>query len=242
MVKHLGNNNFPDLTLYNPNYLDRVERVGGDRSLYNGIDYWNAYEFAYLNSRNQSVFETIELKIPSNSCYTVESKSLKLYLASFFNKKFYSPQSPYKLIARDIQNLIQSPVKVQKKIKFLIPPKSILLNTSKNLISKNKVMKFKGFRSVCPVTSQPDWASIYFHSTTDAIDASKLNSYLKSFRLRGDFHETCIESIFVYLLSEFSITNLTVFGRFLRRGGIDINPIRSTAKRLIFKNFRDFNQ
>ena len=78
MVKHLGNNNFPDLTLYNPNYLDRVERVGGDRSLYNGIDYWNAYEFAYLNSRNQSVFETIELKIPSNSCYTVESNFVYL--------------------------------------------------------------------------------------------------------------------------------------------------------------------
>ena len=82
-TKHLGKINTKIPTGFK--ILDPIERNKVSNNY--GIDYWNAYEFAYLNSRNQSVFETIELKIPSNSCYTVESKSLKLYLASFFNKK-----------------------------------------------------------------------------------------------------------------------------------------------------------
>ena len=104
------------------------------------------------------------------------------------------------------------------------------------------MLKFEGFRSICPVTSQPDWANIYIHSSSDPIDSTRLIKLLKSFREKGDFHEACIDSIFLTLRDQFKINDLTVCGRFLRRGGIDINPIRSSSKKIIFKNFRDFNQ
>jgi 7-cyano-7-deazaguanine reductase len=109
-------------------------------------------------------------------------------------------------------------------------------------VPKNKVMRFQGFRSICPVTSQPDWGNVYIHSGSDSIDSKKLIKLLKAYRNKGDFHEACIESIFISLRNDFKIDDLTVYGKFLRRGGIDINPIRSTSKKLIFKNFRDFSQ
>ena len=118
----------------------------------------------------------------------------------------------------------------------------MLVNNKKNLIPKNKIIRFEGFRSICPVTNQPDWANIYIHSSDDQIDAKKLNRLLKSYREHGDFHETCIESIFLLLLEDFKLSNVTVFGRFLRRGGIDINPLRSTQSKLLFSNFRDLSQ
>ena len=92
------------------------------------------------------------------------------------------------------------------------------------------------------MTSQPDWGNVYIHSASDSIDSKKLIKLLKSYRNKGDFHEACIESIFLSLRNDFKIDDLTVYGKFLRRGGIDINPIRSTSKKLIFKNFRDFSQ
>ena len=104
------------------------------------------------------------------------------------------------------------------------------------------MLKFEGFRSICPVTAQPDWANIYIYSSSHSIDSIKINKLLKSFREKGDFHEACIDSIFLTLRDKFKIDNLTVYGRFLRRGGIDINPVRSSNKKIIFKNFRDFNQ
>ena len=123
-----------------------------------------------------------------------------------------------------------------------MPPKSILINGLSKTIKKNTVVRYKGFRSICPVTSQPDWANIYLHSTTNNLDSKKFIKVLKSFRERGDFHETCIDSIFITLINDFKFDDLTLCGRFLRRGGIDINPIRSTKKKIFFKNFRDFNQ
>ena len=121
-------------------------------------------------------------------------------------------------------------------------PNSNLVSRFKNKVPKNKVIHFQGFRSICPVTSQPDWGNIYIHSMSNPMDSKKLIKFLKSYRNKGDFHEACIESIFISLRDDFRIDDLTVYGKFLRRGGIDINPIRSTSKKLIFKNFRDFSQ
>ena len=185
------------------------------------------------------MLESIEIKIPMTSSVTVESKSLKLYLASFFNKKFSDPKKAYKLIEKDLSNLTDSNVSVKKKISYQASPKSLLLNSATRNIAKNKVIKFEGFRSICPVTSQPDWANIYFYSASHSIAPKPLIKLMKSFRSRGDFHEACIESIFLSMLEDLNIEDLTVYGRFLRRGGIDINPLRSTKKKFIFLNFRD---
>ena len=206
------------------------------------MDYWNAYEFSYLNSKNLPVIEALEIKIPMHSAFTVESKSLKLYLASFYNKKFNNSTRAYKLIEGDLSKLLNSQVSVRKLNRFDDAPSSTLVSRFKNKVPKNKVIHFQGFRSICPVTSQPDWGNIYIHSMSNPMDSKKLIKFLKSYRNKGDFHEACIESIFISLRDDFKIDDLTVYGKFLRRGGIDINPIRSTSKKLIFKNFRDFSQ
>lgn len=241
-IKYLGQQSTPKLDSYSPDFLDSIPRHNQHLNKFFGLDYWNAYEFSYLNSKNLPVIEALEIKIPMHSAFTVESKSLKLYLASFYNKKFNDSTRAYKLIEGDLTKLLNSQVSVRKLNRFDDAPNSTLVSRFKNKVPKNKVIHFQGFRSICPVTSQPDWGNIYIHSMSNPMDSKKLIKFLKSYRNKGDFHEACIESIFISLRDDFKIDDLTVYGKFLRRGGIDINPIRSTSKKLIFKNFRDFSQ
>ena len=241
-IKYLGQQSTPKLDSYSPDFLDSIPRHNQHLNKFFGLDYWNAYEFSYLNSKNLPVIEALEIKIPMHSAFTVESKSLKLYLASFYNKKFNDSTRAYKFIERDLTKLLNSQVSVRKLNRFDDAPSSSLVSRFKNKVPKNKVIHFQGFRSICPVTSQPDWGNIYIHSMSNPMDSKKLIKFLKSYRNKGDFHEACIESIFISLRDDFKIDDLTVYGKFLRRGGIDINPIRSTSKKLIFKNFRDFSQ
>ena len=241
-IKYLGQQSTPKLDSYSPDFLDSIPRHNQHLNKFFGLDYWNAYEFSYLNSKNLPVIEALEIKIPMHSAFTVESKSLKLYLASFYNKKFNNSTRAYKLIEGDLTKLLNSRVSVRKLNRFDDAPNSTLVSRFKNKVPKNKVIHFQGFRSICPVTSQPDWGNIYIHSMSNPMDSKKLIKFLKSYRNKGDFHEACIESIFISLRDDFKIDDLTVYGKFLRRGGIDINPIRSTSKKLIFKNFRDFSQ
>tara|TARA_E500000331_G_C17174264_1_gene677541 strand:- start:249 stop:980 length:732 start_codon:yes stop_codon:yes gene_type:complete len=241
-IKYLGQQSTPKLDSYSPDFLDSIPRHNQHLNKFFGLDYWNAYEFSYLNSKNLPVIESLEIKIPMHSEFTVESKSLKLYLASFYNKKFNNSTRAYKLIEGDLSKLLNSQVSVRKLNRFDDAPSSTLVSRFKNKVPKNKVIHFQGFRSICPVTSQPDWGNIYIHSMSNPMDSKKLIKFLKSYRNKGDFHEACIESIFISLRDDFKIDDLTVYGKFLRRGGIDINPIRSTSKKLIFKNFRDFSQ
>jgi len=241
-IKYLGQQSTPKLDSYSPDFLDSIPRHNQHLNKFFGLDYWNAYEFSYLNSKNLPVIEALEIKIPMHSEFTVESKSLKLYLASFYNKKFNNSTRAYKLIEGDLRKLLNSQVSVRKLNRFDDAPSSSLLSRFKNKVPRNRVAHFQGFRSICPVTSQPDWGNVYIHSGSDSIDSKKLIILLKSYRNKGDFHEACIESIFISLRNDFKLDDLTVYGKFLRRGGIDINPIRSTQKKLIFKNFRDFSQ
>ena len=241
-IKYLGQQSTPKLDSYSPDFLDSIPRHNQHLNKFFGLDYWNAYEFSYLNSKNLPVIEALEIKIPMHSAFTVESKSLKLYLASFYNKKFNNSTRAYKLIEGDLSKLLNSQVSVRKLNRFDDAPSSTLVSRFKNKVPKNKVIHFQGFRSICPVTSQPDWGNIYIHSMSNPMDSKKLIKFLKSYRNKGDFHEACIESIFISIRDDLKIDDLTVYGKFLRRGGIDINPIRSTSKKLIFKNFRDFSQ
>ena len=111
-----------------------------------------------------------------------------------------------------------------------------------NFTNKSGLLVYKGFRSICPVTSQPDWGNIYIYSSTDSLNKKEISNFLFSLRNHGGFHENCVEMIFLYIKETFTVDHLEICGRFLRRGGIDINPIRSTHKKLFFKNFREFNQ
>ena len=231
--KYLGKQNLSkNLT------LDKISREES-RKDYNkfetfGLDIWNAYEFSYLLNDKPKLI-VLEISIPSNSLYTVESKSMKLFLNSFYNKNFSSPEEVLEILRKKISSKCKSNVKIICKSSFKSFDKSEFTN-------KLGFIVYKGFRSICPVTSQPDWGNIYLYSSTDSLNKRDIFNFLFSFRNHGGFHESCVEKIFLHVKESYSVNHLEVCGRFLRRGGIDINPIRSSQKKLFFKNFREFNQ
>ena len=231
--KYLGKQNLSrNLT------LDKISREES-RKDYNkfesyGVDIWNAYEFSYfLNDKPKLI--VLEISIPSNSLYTIESKSMKLFLNSFYNKNFASSKEVLEILRKKISSKCKSNVKIISKSSFKSFDKSDFTN-------KFGFIAYKGFRSICPVTSQPDWGNIYLYSSTDSLNKRDIFNFLFSFRNHGGFHESCVEKIFLHIKESYSVNHLEVCGRFLRRGGIDINPIRSSQKKLFFKNFREFNQ
>ena len=212
------------------------------KKIEHGIDIWNVYDFMFKDKKEVPHLKVLEIIIPSNSKFIVESKSMKLYLNSFYDIAFTNQSEILKKIKRDLKSLIKDDVKLRFIDKFSVEPKNINLNQSNcETIQRRKIIKFNGFRSICPVTSQPDFANIYIYSS-DSLSRDWLLSYLTSFKDHGDFHEQCIESVFNTILKNFNPKHLEVAGRFQRRGGIDINPVRGTHKKFLFKNFREFNQ
>jgi len=220
--------------------LDSIPR--NRKKIEHGIDIWNVYDFMFKDKKEVPHLKVLEIIIPSNSKFIVESKSMKLYLNSFYDIAFTNQSEILKKIKRDLKSLIKDDVKLRFIDKFSVEPKNINLNQSNcETIQRRKIIKFNGFRSICPVTSQPDFANIYIYSS-DSLSRDWLLSYLTSFKDHGDFHEQCIESVFNTILRNFNPKHLEVAGRFQRRGGIDINPVRGTHKKFLFKNFREFNQ
>mgnify|MGYP000651115447 FL=1 len=232
--KYLGkHNSLPR----NPS-LDRISRKEARKDFNGfesyGLDIWNAYEFSYLLNGKPKIV-VLEISIPSNSKYTIESKSMKLFLNSFFNKNYENQAEVINMISKKISKTCNSEVKIVSKSSFKTFNKD-------NFSNKSGLLVYKGFRSICPVTSQPDWGNIYIYSSTNTLNKKEIYNFLFSLRNHGGFHEHCVEKIFLYIKETFSVDHIEICGRFLRRGGIDINPIRSSQKKLLFANFREFNQ
>ena len=239
MKTNLLGKNVSKLNLKGSKILDKIKRKPSNIKY--GVDIWNIYDFLYLNNKIPTL-KVLEIKIPSSSAYIIESKSMKLYLNSFYRKSFKKEKDILKIMKNDIETLIKSKIDIKFIDKFAKEPSYIDLNTYKpKKIRRNKIIKFNGFRSICPVTSQPDFASIYIYSDV-SISAEWLLEYLISFQNKGDFHEECIESIFIEISNTYNCKHLEVCGRFQRRGGIDINPIRANKNKFLVKNFREFNQ
>ncbi len=232
--RYLGNNNPHSRNLS----LDRISRKESRKDLKKfesyGLDIWNAYEFSYLLNGKPKIV-VLEISIPSNSKYTIESKSMKLFLNSFFSRTYTKQAEVINILTKRISRKCNSEVKIVSKTSFKVFDNDIFTN-------KPGFLVYKGFRSICPVTSQPDWGNIYIYSSTHTLNKKEIFNFLFSLRNHGGFHENCVEKIFLYIKENFSVDHLEICGRFLRRGGIDINPIRSTQKKLFFENFREFNQ
>ena len=232
--KYLGKHN----SLSRNSSLDRISRKESRKDFNGfesyGLDIWNTYEFSYLLNGKPKIV-VLEISIPSNSKYTIESKSMKLFLNSFFNKNYANQAEVINIISKRISKTCNSEVKIVSKSSF----KTFDRNNFRN---KSGLLVYKGFRSICPVTSQPDWGNIYIYSSTNTLNKKEIYNFLFSLRNHEGFHEHCVEKIFLYIKETFSVDHLEICGRFLRRGGIDINPIRSSQKKLFFSNFREFNQ
>ena len=215
-----------------------------DNTFY-GKDQWTCYEFSWLNLQGKPINKILYISYPSNTPFFVESKSLKLYLFSLNNEKFSSEEEIVRLIKKDLEELVQGTLTLEltNNAKIISPdfcsidslcveiPRSVDVDSSLLKVKdKNVSVKLKTslFRSLCPVTAQPDWADIFIKYEGKEVDEKSLLSYLVSYRNHQGFHEQCVEKIFTDLLSACEPRSLIIQANFLRRGGIEINPIRST--------------
>ncbi len=230
---------------YDKNVLVAIKRNQNSNHKTYGCDRWTAYELSWLNKNGIPQIRICEIVYEALSPYIIESKSLKLYLNAFNNTHYSSEESVLKTIQRDLKEKIQSNVNVTCNT-----PQTTLSNNYERMVliedSLTEVHQFKSFefsdhnidetlythvyRSLCPVTSQPDFATLFISYSGKQINKQSLFNYLISSRNKNNFHEDCINQIFNDLLNTQSIKELTIQGSFLRRGGIDITPIRSTRK------------
>ena len=221
-----------------------------------GEDVWYGYELSWLNNKGKPVVAVAEFRFPCTSPNLVESKSFKLYLNSFNQSKFSSLDDVKTVLIKDLSATAQTQAEVKlftvehcpelaiisaEKTYFCIDEEDItidsyhyqgeLLNKAQvNSSSEDTSEKLVShlLKSNCLITNQPDWASIYIDYKGKAIDHAILLEYLVSFRQHNEFHEQCVERIFCDLQQYCQLDELTVFARYTRRGGLDINPFRST--------------
>ena len=140
--------------------LDSIPR--NRKKIEHGIDIWNVYDFMFKDKKEVPHLKVLEIIIPSNSKFIVESKSMKLYLNSFYDIAFTNQSEILKKIKRDLKSLIKDDVKLRFIDKFSVEPKNINLNQSNcETIQRRKIIKFNGFRSICPVTSLNQILLIY---------------------------------------------------------------------------------
>jgi 7-cyano-7-deazaguanine reductase len=242
---------------YDPTLLFPIARSAeraklgiGDRLPFHGVDIWNAYELSWLDARGKPEVVLAEFRFPATTPNIVESKSFKLYLASFNQERLASADALREHIARDLANAAGGAVEVTLtapsrfdalalreldgdsidsepvEIESYGPPDAALLATTTGDADETLVSDL--LRSNCPVTGQPDWASVAIRYRGPRIDRAALLRYLVSFRNHADFHEHCVERIYMDIRRLCAPRMLSVYARYTRRGGLDINPWRSS--------------
>ena len=226
-------------TTYDPSLLYALPRKQHVQSSnVSGVDRWICYELSWLNSNKVPQNIILELLIDSNSKFIVESKSFKLYLNSLNFKEFASVDSLFDTIITDLNTCIKTKPLLRKlnPSDFLLlhqQPSIINIDTnefsdlSNDIVTEHLVTQT--FRSLCPVTAQPDWATLHVIYEGPQINQRQLIDHITALRNHQDFHETCVELLFSEIQTLFKPTRLTLYATFLRRGGIEINPLRSNA-------------
>ncbi len=218
---------------------------------FHGVDIWNAYELSWLTPQGKPVVAMGEFRIPCESANLIESKSLKLYLNTFNQSRFDDFEVVRALISRDLGGAAGAPVDVRLMAaaefaaeKFATLPgvcidaldikvdhysldAELLMNAVEEKTQVDERLHSHLLKSNCLVTSQPDWGSLLIHYRGAKINREALLRYLISFRQHDEFHEQCVERIYTDLMRFCQPEKLTVYARYTRRGGLDINPYRS---------------
>lgn len=234
--------------------------LSADTLPYTGVDVWNCFELSWLLPSGKPVVAIGEFSIPADSPNIIESKSFKLYLNSLNQTPFASVDALEKVLVQDLSGAAGKPVGVKVRrleeveaegvvslpgvciddlditVSSYDHPQPELLRCDPARIVEESLHSHL-LRSNCPVTSQPDWGSVCITYTGAALDHASVLAYLVSFRQHSDFHEQCVERIFTDLQRLLQPQKLTVYARYVRRGGLDINPYRSTEA-LDFANGR----
>ncbi|WP_250463199.1 NADPH-dependent 7-cyano-7-deazaguanine reductase QueF [Microbulbifer litoralis] len=243
---------------YNPQLLHPIERaisrahlqIGEDALPFSGEDEWWGFELSWLNAKGLPRVAVAKFSFPATTPYMVESKSFKLYLNSFNQTRFDSDKVVRDILARDLGAAAGGPVAVElfgvedpgltvqrpqgsclDQLDIEIrhyQPDAALLKLDAGGEQADETLYSHLLRSNCPVTGQPDWATVCIEYKGPALDREALLAYIVSFREHQDFHEHCVERIFCDLQKLAAFDQLTVCARYTRRGGLDINPLRSS--------------
>lgn len=237
------------------------EEIGIPKKLpFKGFDTWNAFELSWLDQKGKPIVAIAHFIFSCESPNIVESKSFKLYLNSFNNSRFDSIEAVTQLLKEDLSKAVGADVSVVveklkqfggKKLEsfdgvliddldiecdtYLVNP-DYLKSDSSEIVQESLISNL--LKSNCLVTGQPDWGSIQIAYKGPRIDRAGLLKYIVSFRNHNEFHEQCVERIFMDIMRHCSPSELTVYARYTRRGGLDINPIRSTQSISPVKNIR----
>ena len=244
----------PDLLQPIPRALGRD--AIGDHD-FRGTDIWRLYELSWLNSQGIPQTAVAELLVPASSHSIVESKSLKLYAGSFAMTRVSGKEEVASRMQKDLSACLGAEVKVRLysikdypgdvspmpgfSLDELTLPQDCVFKTyetepsflafdSQSTQTVSETFSTTAFRSLCPVTGQPDLASVMINYKGRAIDPTGLLKYLVSYRCHKGFHEQCVEQIYHDLRQAFNPECLEVYACFTRRGGIDINPFRSSVQ------------
>lgn len=219
-----------------------------------GVDVWTHYEVSWLDAHGKPCIAVAEIRVPATSPCLIESKSLKLYFNSLNFQRFASMADFISCVEKDISQVAQAPVPVRLVLpheyaamaigdmsgecldalplhctEFVLNPDMLKADAGQVL---EETLYSHLLRSNCPVTRQPDWGSVMIRYRGPAIDRVGLLAYLVSYRNHEDFHEQCVERIFMDITRRCRPEALTVYARYTRRGGLDINPFRSSTDAL----------
>ncbi len=225
-----------------------------------GLDLWNAYEISWLNLRGKPQVAIATLTVPADSPNIIESKSFKLYLNSFNQTRLGGPEALLELLRADLSAGFGAPIQIE----LVLPehfaglemgeldgllldrldievdnyqPDPALLRTEDGPPIEQTLVSHL-LKSNCLVTGQPDWGSVQIHYVGAPIEQEGLLRYLIGFREHNEFHEQCVERIFVDILRQCRPYKLSVYARYTRRGGLDINPWRSNFSSNLRPSYR----
>lgn len=252
-----GNEKTEYVTTYTPSLLESLPRqrqrqtlgIAGESLPFRGLDIWNAYEFSWLNNNGKPEVAVAQFQVPANSPQLIESKSLKLYLGSYSGTRFGSSKEVITTLEADLRLAARAPVNA-----LLFSPDHMqhegiasfmgtsldkldveiddyywnpeLLKLESSTIVRESVHTHL-FMSLCPLTGQPDFASIMIQYNGNSISHEGLLRYLVSYRGHAEFAEQVTERIFMDITNRCAPERLAVMARYTRRGGIEINSHRT---------------
>lgn len=233
-----------------PRAAKRAELGIGSTLPFHGVDVWNAYELSWLDGRGKPRVALAEFRVPADSPNIIESKSFKLYLNGFAHERIADADALAAMLERDLSAAAGAPVAaalhapsarglawadlegasidaLDLAIDDYGPPKADYLGLAGEAVVEEALVSDL-LKSNCPVTGQPDWGSLRIAYRGRPLDRAGLLRYLVSFRAHSEFHEQCVERIYMDIARRCAPERLSVYARYTRRGGLDINPFRSS--------------
>lgn len=262
----------PSLLFPLPRQPKRDEIGIQDKLPFFGADLWTAFELSWLNQRGKPQVALAHFTIPCETPNIIESKSFKLYLNSFNNTRFDSLEAVQERLREDINEALWrgAPARLSSaSVRVMAPehfetqrvqeleglsldrldvectdysPRPDLLKADHDNPPVTETLVSHLLKSNCLVTGQPDWGSVQISYTGAAIDQEGLLRYIVSFRNHNEFHEQCVERIFMDIMRQCRPLKLSVYARYTRRGGLDINPLRTSTPMAIPQNVRTARQ